>query len=59
MAIAIKRLPVRYREVVRLRNQELLSFDEVGARLGLNAGAAQKLWSRAVARLGQYLGESL
>ncbi len=59
VAGAIDRLPLRYREVVRLRNQDMLPFDEVGARLGLSADAAQKLWSRAVARLGQFLGESV
>jgi RNA polymerase sigma-70 factor (ECF subfamily) len=59
LARAIEQLPLRYREVVRLRNQERLSFDAVGARLGLSADGAQKLWTRAVARLGQSLGGSV
>ena len=52
---AIGRLPHRYRDVVRYRNQEGLSFDEVGARLGLDADAAQKLWTRAVSKLRKKL----
>jgi RNA polymerase sigma-70 factor (ECF subfamily) len=59
LAAAVARLPVRYREVVRLRNQDGLPFDEIGARLGLSGDAAQKLWSRAVGRLGQNLGKSI
>jgi RNA polymerase sigma-70 factor (ECF subfamily) len=48
---AINQLKPRYRDVIRYRNQDDLSFEEVGARLGLDADAAQKLWTRAVTRL--------
>jgi RNA polymerase sigma factor (sigma-70 family) len=59
IAQAINRLPSRYREVVRLRNLDRLSFDDVGRRLGLSAGGAQKLWSRAVERLRKYVDDSV
>jgi RNA polymerase sigma-70 factor (ECF subfamily) len=48
---AVGMLPTHYREVLRLRNQEGLAFEEIGQRLGVTAEAARKLWSRAVRQL--------
>ena len=56
---AICRLPLHYQEIVHLRNRDGLSFDEVGARLGRSADAVQKLWTRAVVLLREYLDVSL
>ena len=50
---AIARLPDDYRQVVALRYQEGLAFEEVGRRLGRTADAARMLWMRAVERLKQ------
>ncbi len=44
-------LPARYREVLRLRNLEGLSFDEIAVRLGRSPGATRMLWLRAIERL--------
>lgn len=52
---AISQLPSDYRQVLRWRNWEQLSFDEIGRRLGRSAEAARKLWSRAVLRLEREL----
>jgi RNA polymerase sigma-70 factor (ECF subfamily) len=48
---ALRRLPEDYRQAVQLRNWQLLSFDEVGQRMGRSAEAARKLWSRAIEQL--------
>jgi RNA polymerase sigma-70 factor (ECF subfamily) len=52
---ALDRLPAHQAEVVRLHNEEKLSFSEIGARIGRSAEAARKLWSRAV----EYLTHAL
>ncbi|MCO6045935.1 sigma-70 family RNA polymerase sigma factor [Aeoliella sp. ICT_H6.2] len=52
---AMTRLPERQEQAVRLRNELRLSFEEVGKVLGCSAGAAQKLWSRAIERLAEEL----
>ena len=49
----IERLPEPYREVVRLRSQEQLSFREIGQRIGRTEESARKLWMRAVAQMGE------
>jgi RNA polymerase sigma-70 factor (ECF subfamily) len=41
------------RQAIQLRNFERLSFEEVGKRIGRTAGAAQKIWARAVQQLAQ------
>lgn len=51
LAIALQRLPPTYREVIELRNQELLSFPEIGRRLARSAKAARSLWERAIEAL--------
>lgn len=48
---AVAKLPEEYREVLRLRFQEHLGFEEIADRLGKTANAARKLWGRAVERL--------
>jgi RNA polymerase sigma-70 factor (ECF subfamily) len=52
---ALAQLPEHYREVIGLRHQEQLSFDEIGRRLGRSADAARKLWARAVEQLEQLM----
>jgi RNA polymerase sigma-70 factor, ECF subfamily len=48
---AVEELPENYRQVIRWRNYERLSFEEIAQRLDRTAGAARKLWLRAVERL--------
>ena len=52
---ALGRLPEDYREVLLLRYQGDLSFEEIGRRLGRSANAARKLWLRALHKLEQEL----
>ena len=47
----MSQLPEHYREALRLRHQESCSFEEIGQRTGRSAGAARKLWARAVEHL--------
>lgn len=56
MLDALDRLPERYRRVVLWHHNERLSFEEIGRRLECSAGAARKLWPRALVRLRQELG---
>ena len=53
---ALARLPEHYRQVIRWRNYERCSFEEVGRRLGRSAEAARKLWGRALDELQKHLG---
>jgi RNA polymerase sigma-70 factor, ECF subfamily len=39
-----------YRQVIRLRSWDRLSFVEIGEQLGCTADAARKLWLRAIER---------
>jgi RNA polymerase sigma-70 factor (ECF subfamily) len=50
---ALTRLPADYAEVLRLRQQERLSFADIGIRMGRSDRAARMLWVRAVERLRQ------
>src|SRR5262249_56648829 len=50
---ALGRLPEDYRQVIELRYQRQLSFEEIGQRLQRTANAVRKLWWRAVERLPQ------
>jgi RNA polymerase sigma-70 factor (ECF subfamily) len=52
---ALATLPEDYRQVLLLRYQEELSFEEIGRLLNLTANAARKLWARAAKRLQQKL----
>jgi RNA polymerase sigma-70 factor, ECF subfamily len=49
---AVSQLPDEYREVVRLRFVERLSFADVGSSLNVSEEAARKLVCRAVRKLG-------
>ena len=55
---ALNRLTDDYREVLLLRYQGDLSFEEIGQRLGRSANAARKLWLRALRKLEQELEAS-
>lgn len=54
--VALARLPDDYREVILLRYQDQLSFEEIGSRLGRTANAARMLWLRAIERLKKEMG---
>jgi RNA polymerase sigma-70 factor, ECF subfamily len=45
---ALERLPEAYRQVLRLRHEDDLTFEEIGRRMDRSADAARKLWARAV-----------
>ena len=49
--LALEQLPEHYRHVLLLRYQARLSFEEIGQKLERSAGAARKLWARAVEEL--------
>jgi len=53
--LALERLPKDQREVILLRYQEQLTFEEVGRRMDRSADAARKLWWRALVRLQEEL----
>lgn len=48
---ALDRLRADDREIIELRNFELLSFVEIGRRTGRSAEAVRKHWGRAIERL--------
>jgi RNA polymerase sigma-70 factor (ECF subfamily) len=52
---AIERLPPDYRQVLLLRYQEELTFDEIGQFMQRTANAARMLWLRALEHLQQEL----
>ena len=56
--MALARLPDEYRQVIVLRYQQHLSFEEISGKLGRTADAARKLWVRAVERLQAELGQT-
>lgn len=53
---ALSLLPEHYNAVVRLHSIDGLSFEAVGARLGVTGEAARKTWIRALMRLQKILG---
>jgi RNA polymerase sigma-70 factor (ECF subfamily) len=55
---AMRRLPDEYRQVLTLRHQEQLAFEEIGQQMQRTANAARMLWLRAVERLQEELGLS-
>ena len=57
LASAVVRLPEHYRSMLLMRCTQRLSFAEIGQRTGLGENAAQKLWTRAVERLQQEVGQ--
>jgi RNA polymerase sigma-70 factor (ECF subfamily) len=54
---ALDRLPEELGHVIRLRNFELLTFEEIGKRLGRSAGTVCRTWYKAIERLQRELGE--
>ena len=52
---ALGRLPERYQQIIRLRNQERCSFAEIGQEMRCSADAARMLWARAIEHLHQEL----
>ena len=55
LILALGRLSKDHHQVIAWRNQEQMSFAEIGRRLDRSEAAAQKLWTRAVASLKQEL----
>lgn len=58
LVASLKQLPEHYQEVLRLRNEMSLTFDEIGARMDRSGEAARKLWIRALEQLKQKLEDS-
>jgi RNA polymerase sigma-70 factor (ECF subfamily) len=58
LADAVARLPEDYREVIVLHHIQGLTFAQVASAMERSAGAAEKLWARALARLRRELGDS-
>jgi RNA polymerase sigma-70 factor (ECF subfamily) len=52
---ALDQLPEASRRVIEWRNFELLSFAEIGRRLGKSENAARKAWARAIEQLKRTL----
>jgi RNA polymerase sigma-70 factor, ECF subfamily len=52
---ALARLPEHHRNVVIWHHRERMTFEEVGRRLGVSAGAARKHWERALKALSHEL----
>jgi RNA polymerase sigma-70 factor (ECF subfamily) len=57
LADALARLGPDDRQVITLRNLLELPWDEVAVRMDRSADAVRMLWSRAVRRLGDLLGD--
>jgi RNA polymerase sigma-70 factor (ECF subfamily) len=53
---ALESLSAEYRQVIRLRNWEQLSYEDIGQRMGKSAEATRKLWTRAIKRLQEEIG---
>jgi RNA polymerase sigma-70 factor (ECF subfamily) len=58
LAATLTRLPNDYRQIILLRYQQQLSFEEIGNQLGRTPDAARMLWVRAVERLKQEMGRT-
>jgi RNA polymerase sigma-70 factor (ECF subfamily) len=52
---AICELPPDYQHVLRLRQLEDCSFNDIGKKLGKTPEAARKIWARAIERLKEIL----
>jgi RNA polymerase sigma-70 factor (ECF subfamily) len=51
LRVAIDQLPAEYREVLRLRTWERLSYAEIGQRMKRSPDAVRMLWNRAFEKL--------
>ncbi len=58
LQLAIQKLPGHYQDVIRWRNYDRASFEDIGTRLERSAEAARKLWVRALELLQQKLDAS-
>jgi RNA polymerase sigma-70 factor (ECF subfamily) len=58
LARAMERLPPDYRQVLALRHEEQLTFEQIGQQMERTANAARMLWLRAVERLQEEMGVS-
>jgi RNA polymerase sigma-70 factor (ECF subfamily) len=56
---ALAQLSEEHREVIVLHHLEGLGWDEVGRRMGRTAGAARKLWTRALNQMRPLIDERL
>jgi len=56
LADALEKLPGHYQEVLVLRHLDGLSFPEVAQRMGRSLDSVKNLWTRALARLRDFLG---
>jgi RNA polymerase sigma-70 factor (ECF subfamily) len=56
LAQAMDRLPPDYRQVLALRHEQQLTFEEIGQQMQRTANAARMLWLRAVERLQKEMG---
>jgi RNA polymerase sigma-70 factor (ECF subfamily) len=54
---ALERLPDDYRRVIVLRYQEQRPFEEIAALMDRSLATVRTLWSRAIRRLRQEMGE--
>jgi RNA polymerase sigma factor (sigma-70 family) len=52
---ALARLPAHYRQVIQLRNLDLLPFEDVALVMQRPTGQVRALWVRAVKRLTKEL----
>jgi RNA polymerase sigma-70 factor (ECF subfamily) len=52
MRLTFKLLPAEYQQIVRLRREVGMTFEEVGVIMGRTAEAAKKLWTRMLRRWG-------
>ncbi|HMP58753.1 MAG TPA: sigma-70 family RNA polymerase sigma factor [Gemmatales bacterium] len=52
---ALAQLPEDYREVLLLRYQHEMPFEEIAQRLGRTSNAVRKLWSRAIEKLQELM----
>ena len=52
---ALAKMPEDFAAVIRLRNLEELTFNEIAERMGRSYNAVAKLWQRAIVQLEQQL----
>ncbi len=54
---AMQRLPEHYRQAVAWRQEDGLSWEEIGRNMSCTAEAARKVWSRAIVQLKREVGD--
>jgi RNA polymerase sigma-70 factor (ECF subfamily) len=55
ISLAMAALSSDHQQVIRLRNWQVLAFDEIGRQMNRSAGAARALWIRAMDQLARTL----